>query len=134
MSLTRFALSEAGLVGPCRSALSGPFRIALSEKGMSAAKTLVGPCWKGLVGGLVLDKVFDRRLFCRMSAAKTLVGPCRRPCLGQGFCWAPVLKDVCGENRCRALSEDSFAGFALSDPCRQFFIFFMLVFLIKYSS
>ena len=52
---------------------------------MSAAKTLVGPCWKGLVGGLVgglvSDKVFVGRLFCRMSAAKILVGPCRKPVL-----------------------------------------------------
>ena len=51
------------LVGALSEALSVALSDCLVAEGMSAEKTLVGPCWKGLVGGLVADKVFVGRLF-----------------------------------------------------------------------
>ena len=39
-------------------ALSAALSVCLVGERMSAAKTLVGPFWRGLAGGLVSDKVF----------------------------------------------------------------------------
>ena len=124
------------LVGALSEALSGPCRIALSEKGMSAAKTLVEPCWKGLIGCLVADKVClvggraCRTLsVCLVGAlSEALSGPCRIALSEKGMSAAKPLSGLVGRalsealSRTRFLSDTCFEGCLrrkpLSDACR----------------